>query len=80
MNRGLSTVQMLQQMYNATNQQPFGSGLTAVTEVRKNKVYLLDYVFFSCTDGYIMYCYPQSLTMPPPLLLLHIVHQYTRKI
>ena len=54
MNRGLSTVQMLQLMYNATNQQPFGSGLTAVTEVRKNKVYLLDYVFFSCTDGYII--------------------------
>ena len=42
MNRGLSTVQMLQQMYNATNQQPFGSGLTAVTDVSKRIVYIHD--------------------------------------
>ena len=40
---------------DGTNHNSYGLVITAVTKVRMHIVYILDYMIFSCTDGYVIY-------------------------
>ena len=42
-------------IFDVTHHKSYGSGLTAVTEIHNDIVNIL-VDFFSCTDGFMIYC------------------------